>query len=119
MGFSAGGHLAALLCSMCKENFKPNFMALIYAALEDDFKSADYEKFPPTFIITCNDDKIAPAKNSVEFFDALVNKKKSELHIYSKGGHGFGLGIKGGAVSSWKSNLIYWLQDNDYFSLEN
>lgn len=123
IGFSAGGHLVALLCTtlevtinsdsdnQIKANNNFNFMALIYAALDNDFKGADFQKFPPTFIATCSDDITAPPENSVGLFNSLENKNESELHIYSKGGHGFGLGIYGGAVSAWKSNFLNWLQD--------
>ncbi len=123
MGFSAGGHLTALLCSSPEnktdstsgnktvQDTEPNFMVLIYPALGSDFKLADFNRFPPAFMITCNDDKTAPSQDSIDFFNSLINRNKSELHVYSKGGHGFGLGIRGGSVSGWKLNLISWLRD--------
>ncbi|MGZ3755132.1 MAG: alpha/beta hydrolase [Mucilaginibacter sp.] len=47
---------------------------------------------PITFIVQAQDDKTVPVQNSLMFYDALVkNKIKAEMHIYTAGGHGFGL----------------------------
>ena len=47
---------------------------------------------PITFIVQAQDDKTVPVQNSLMFYDALVkNKVKAEMHIYTAGGHGFGL----------------------------
>lgn len=47
---------------------------------------------PITFLVQAQDDKTVPVQNSLMFYDALVkNKIKAEMHIYTAGGHGFGL----------------------------
>jgi acetyl esterase/lipase len=47
---------------------------------------------PITFLVQAQDDKTVPVQNSLMFYDALVkNKVKAEMHIYTAGGHGFGL----------------------------
>lgn len=46
---------------------------------------------PPTFIGVSSFDDIVPVKSSVKFYQTLVrNKVPAELHIYPKGGHGWG-----------------------------
>ena len=46
---------------------------------------------PPTFLALSTDDKVVPAANSISFYRALVeNKVPVELHIYPRGGHGWG-----------------------------
>lgn len=46
---------------------------------------------PPTFIGVSSYDDIVPVTSSVKFYQALVrNKVPAELHIYPKGGHGWG-----------------------------
>jgi acetyl esterase/lipase len=66
---------------------------------------------PPTFLVHAMDDKTVPVENSLLFFQALKNKAVSgELHVYPKGGHGFGLANTKGALASWTDRLIDWLR---------
>jgi len=47
---------------------------------------------PPTFIVHAEDDKTVPVANSLRIYESLLhNKVPAELHIYPRGGHGFGL----------------------------
>ena len=86
-------------------------MGLIYAALENDFNSNDVKHFPPTFIVAAADDKISLKQDNIEFYNSLQkNNIISELHLYSTGGHGFGLGVRGGSVVTWKDCFINWLK---------
>lgn len=49
-------------------------------------------KTPPTFLVHAADDKAVPVKNSIVFYEALVkNNVPVEMHLYPKGGHGFGM----------------------------
>lgn len=49
------------------------------------------ENTPATFIASCEDDKTVPAHNSITYYNSLItNNIPSELHIYPKGGHGWG-----------------------------
>ena len=68
---------------------------------------------PPAFLICAEDDKTVPVENSIEYFLALKKYKiPSELHIYEKGGHGFGLAKNGGTESHWPDDCINWLKEN-------
>lgn len=50
------------------------------------------ENTPPTFLLHANDDNGVPVENSIAFYTALRKAKVSaEMHIYEKGGHGFGI----------------------------
>jgi acetyl esterase/lipase len=42
---------------------------------------------------------------------ARQHGKPIELHVYENGGHGFGLGVKGGPVASWSDSFVEWLSD--------
>ncbi|TZF84938.1 alpha/beta hydrolase [Pedobacter sp. BS3] len=47
---------------------------------------------PPTFMVHAEDDKTVKVFNSLYFYENLVkNHVPAEIHIYPKGGHGFGL----------------------------
>ena len=70
-----------------------------------------FKHTPPTFIFQAEDDKTVPVQNSIDYYTALKNKGiAAELHIYPKGGHGFGLAKKGGTESSWPEACIKWLR---------
>lgn len=67
---------------------------------------------PPTFIVHASDDATVPVKNSIVFYEALNKQKvKAEMHIYPKGGHGFGMAIGKGHLQNWTDNLYEWLQE--------
>jgi len=123
MGFSAGGHLSALLCSSLekypavidssakKADARPDFVSLIYPALEDDFENCDCLGFPPAFIASASDDTTARPEKNMKLYNLLKTKNiPVEIHIYSSGGHGFGLGVRGGEVVSWKICFLNWLK---------
>jgi acetyl esterase/lipase len=66
---------------------------------------------PPTFLIHATDDKSVPVENSLLFYQALKdNNVPAEMHIYPKGGHGFGLGIGKGYLETWTDRLVDWLR---------
>ncbi|MFZ1288788.1 MAG: alpha/beta hydrolase [Melioribacteraceae bacterium] len=70
------------------------------------------EKTPPTFLIHAADDSGVPVENSIMFFNNLKkNKIKSEMHIFEKGGHGFGLAIGKGRLEQWKDLCISWIKN--------
>jgi acetyl esterase/lipase len=66
---------------------------------------------PPTFLVHANDDTAVPPENSINFYLALRKAGvPAEMHIYEKGGHGFGPGTKQGAVSSWMARCEDWMR---------
>jgi len=68
------------------------------------------EKTPPTFLLHSTDDAVVPVANSLLFYQALEKKGIDvEMHIYPKGGHGYGLGIGLGHLQQWPSLLNNWL----------
>ena len=66
---------------------------------------------PPAFLVHSADDDAVPVINSILYFSGLQkNKIAAELHIFQKGGHGYGLAPKGGTESSWPELCIKWLK---------
>jgi len=66
---------------------------------------------PPTFLALADDDKVVPPENSISFYLALRKANvPAEMHIYEKGGHGFGPGTNKGAVSSWMARCADWMR---------
>ncbi|MEX1828965.1 alpha/beta hydrolase [Luteibacter sp. CQ10] len=72
---------------------------------------------PPTFLAQAADDPIADIGNSLVMFDALKkNGVDVEMHVFDKGGHGWGLGDPGTAVASWPRLFAAWARRNGFFS---
>jgi acetyl esterase/lipase len=67
---------------------------------------------PPTFLVHADDDNGVPSENSIYFYLALRKAKvPAEMHIYERGGHGFGLGKKDNAVSGWSVCCAGWMKE--------
>ena len=68
-------------------------------------------KTPPTFLMHTGGDSAVPSENSVLFYLALRKAKvPAELHIYEKGGHGFGLAPNDPVLSTWPVRCEDWLR---------
>ncbi len=66
---------------------------------------------PPAFLVHSSDDNAVPVMNSIGYYKGLQkNKIPAELHIFQKGGHGYGLATGKGTESSWPDLCITWLK---------
>jgi acetyl esterase/lipase len=66
---------------------------------------------PPAFLVHAANDPAVPVQNSIDYLLALKkNNVPVELHIYEKGGHGFGLGKTKGTESTWPEACKNWLK---------
>ena len=66
---------------------------------------------PPTFLVLADDDTGVVPRNSVEFYLALKeNRVPAEMHIFRKGGHGFGMNKTGFPVDQWPDLFYQWLK---------
>ncbi|WP_264538034.1 alpha/beta hydrolase [Flavobacterium sp. N1736] len=69
---------------------------------------------PPAFLVHATDDGAVLAENSVNYYLALKkNGVTAELHLYEKGGHGFGLGVND-TSKFWTKACEEWLKSNGY-----
>jgi acetyl esterase/lipase len=69
------------------------------------------EKTPPTFLMHTGGDSAVPPENSVLFYMALRKARvPAELHIYEKGGHGYGLAPKDAVLATWRGRCEDWLR---------
>jgi len=136
---TAGTHFnKALIPNASGTSLQPDFMILIYPVISflpgighagsaeqiigKQATQAKIESYsnelqvtaqtPPTFLVHASDDGAVNPLNSTLFYQALLkNKVPAELHIYQKGGHGFGLYIKGTEIR-WMDACKEWLKDN-------
>ena len=69
---------------------------------------------PPAFLVHAGDDKTVKVENSIRYYLALQkNNVPAEMHIYPKGGHGFGMNNKT-TTDKWMERLKSWLQSNGW-----
>lgn len=110
IGFSAGGYVAAAAALQFDAESRPDFAAPIYPVVPDD--ATPPKNAPPLFMVQADDDKTVPTpENSVRLYQAWHKAGISaELHIYSRGGHGFGMKKRGLPVDTWSARLIDWLR---------
>lgn len=66
---------------------------------------------PPTFLVLADDDRSVVPENSIRYYLALKeNNVPAEMHIYAKGGHGFGMRKNNIPTDKWADLFIDWLQ---------
>jgi len=131
LGFSAGGHLAANLSNnhdartyplsdeADKTSCRPDFCVLIYPAYltvkeQNDAISLQLPvsaaNTPPTFIAMAEDDGVR-VENALFYYLALKNANvAAEMHLYPKGGHGYGLRSTEFAVTTWPDRVADWMR---------
>lgn len=127
LGFSAGGHLSATAATnfdrraypsideVDKISCRPDFAVLVYPAylIEGEGLAPEIRvgpETPPVFFAHASDNGIS-AENSIAMYVALKRAKvPAELHIYAKGGHGFGLRPSPNPCCTWPERCGEWMK---------
>lgn len=89
-----------------KSGFRPDFACPIYPGIHPDFLKAAEARtsLPPMFLVNGAEDTLTPARDLVDLMSILLRKGvRAELHVYTKGGHGFDSGVeRGHSVAGWR-----------------
>lgn len=137
MGFSAGGHLASTIATHFEnKEDRPDFTILIYpvismkdpighAASRDNLLGKDADpamvelystelhvtaQTPPAYLAHAKDDDVK-IENSRLYADALQKAGvPCHLETFEQGGHGFGMGVRGGEPATWPDKCVKWLE---------
>ncbi len=126
IGFSAGGELVNMICAggdvgkpdaadpIERQSSRPDFQALIYPGRSGDIQPT--REFPPVFLACSYSDRKDISEGLAE---AYLRFKKAgvpaELHIYSTGGHGFGLRASNRRpVGAWAVRFEEWMADSGF-----
>jgi acetyl esterase/lipase len=129
LGFSAGGHLVAAVSTHFdhrmyasvdaadSESCRPDFAVAIYPGhLFDYEKSALHDDIhitkdtPPTFLLHAENDPVDGVSHSLVYYEELKNAGVPvELHLYSEGGHAFGLRPTKHPITQWPKLVETWL----------
>ncbi|HXG63700.1 MAG TPA: alpha/beta hydrolase [Blastocatellia bacterium] len=111
MGFSAGGTVTAAVAFQYSAESRPDFVAPIYPYMGAVPEAAVPPDAPPMFIAAASDDELGLAPDSISLYSKWLAAGKSvEIHIYSKGGHGFGMRKKNLPSDYWIDRFGDWLQ---------
>lgn len=140
MGFSAGGHLASSISTHNTIATRPDFAILFYPVISMDEKlthkgsvvgflgdqrsdeklvrqwSNDKQvlshRVPPTFLVLAGDDRaVPPLTNALPYYTSLRKCGiPAALHIYPRGGHGFGFKTTFAYHDLMLQELTAWLQ---------
>ncbi len=135
-GCSAGGHLAAMTST--KGAIRPAFTILFYPVITgeegkchkgsfDNLLGKERTKYqteeyslercvdkltPPTLLLLSDDDRSVPSINSTRYYEALKGVGQSvSMHIYPKGGHGWGMHSSFSYKSQWQQTMLDWLKE--------
>ena len=131
LGFSAGGHLTVMATlhandrtyttdpALDVEDATPNFAVPVYAAYlvtkEDTFHLRPEikvtEKSPPMCLVHAGDDKnvTSSSGSALLYLEYKKLNLPAELHIYAKGGHGFGMKKSGLPTAEWLVHVGEWM----------
>lgn len=110
MGFSAGGTVTMGVGYNYTPENRPDFLAPIYF-YKNALGNPDVPKdAPPIFICAASDDQLGLAKHSTALYNQWLDAGKSaELHMYLKGGHGFGMRKQNLPTDTWIDRFGDWL----------
>ena len=129
MGFSAGGETAGLTAILRNERIypkvdaadeqscAPNFALPIYPGGFYDKETAGLKPYltitkdtPPMFFAMAQDDHVN-SLNCTMLYTALTKEKvPAELHLFTSGGHGYGLRATDEPVTRWPELAARWLR---------
>jgi acetyl esterase/lipase len=112
LGFSAGGMATLSTALHYDSSSRPDFAAPIYSAPPMDGPvRADA---PPLFLLCAADDDMASGVSTRYYAEWRAAGKPVELHIYAKGGHGFGMNQQGLPADTWIERFGEWLEGQGF-----
>lgn len=136
LGFSAGGHLAAALAANTVQrtypmadaadavSCRPDFSVLVYPAYLTLKEQNDKinptvvvsSNTPPTFLVIAQDDPVR-VENVLYYSVALKQASvPMELHVYPKGGHGYGLRRTDNPLTAWPDRAAEWMRSQGFLA---
>ena len=108
IGFSAGAGLTigAILTDPVN---RPDFAAAIYGGDRTDLPVA--ADAPPLFIAVSQDDPLRLARDNIRLYQRwIANGALADLHVFSEGGHGYGMRKLGLVSDQWPILFERWLE---------
>ena len=111
MGFSAGAAVTIYTVINSTPADQVNFAATVYGGWLGDSRIP--ENAPPLFILAAADDPISAVCPDL-YKSWRAKGKSAEIHMYSKGGHGFGMSQRGMPVDKWIDRFYEWIRASGF-----
>lgn len=110
MGFSAGGMVAGLTAFNYSVENRPDFVAPIYGDLPASRLGEVATDAPPLYLACTQDDEFEFASHAIGMYNLwYAAKRPTELHLFTSGGHGFGIGHPSNTTHQWLDKFSDWL----------
>lgn len=106
LGFSAGARCARALVEQAEPAEMPDSLALVYGGFA---RTAPRHPVPPLFLAQAADDPLFDSRRLDILDDWRRAGQRAELHLYERGGHGFGLRPQGSTSDQWFDAYRAWL----------
>jgi acetyl esterase/lipase len=111
MGFSAGGGVTTGVAFHYKPESRPTFVALVYPGGWEFGEANVPANAPPMFIAAATDDMLSPPTVSIALYQKWHAARASvEIHMYARGGHGFGMHARNIPTDHWIDRFVDWLE---------
>ncbi|CAN7474696.1 alpha/beta hydrolase [Phenylobacterium sp. LjRoot225] len=108
-GFSAGAIIALSVGLTDDASARPDFIAPIYPPMSARPVPADA---PPMFLAIALDDPLFAKGKSLGLIDSWRSSGRPiEVHLYGRGGHGFGMNSRAAAPRLWIDEFHAWMKD--------
>ncbi len=109
MGFSAGGAVTMGVLYNYEEENRPDFVIPVYPWISAMPVQETPKNAPPMLIVCASDDPLGLAAGSVDLYLSWLKAGKTvALHMYAKGGHGFGMRKLGLPSDKWIERFYDW-----------
>jgi acetyl esterase/lipase len=110
MGFSAGGAVNLGVVYNYTKDTRPDFIAPIYAWTSAMPVKPAPEDAPPLFLVCASNDGLGLASGSIDIYNSWYKRGiSSELHMYAKGNHGFGMKTQNLPSDHWIERFYEWM----------
>ena len=111
IGFSAGGTLTMSVVYTATDENRPNFVAPIYAYEPAILGNIIPKVKTPIFVAVAGDDQLGMMPMSISLYKKWYDAKQpAELHIFERGGHGFGMRKQGLPSDTWYERFGDWMK---------
>lgn len=109
MGFSAGGAVTMGVALKASPENRPDFIVPVYPWMTVVGNYDVPTDAAPMLIVCASDDPLQLAPASIDLYSAWLKAGKSAgLHMYAKGGHGFGMKKQNLPSDKWIERFYEW-----------
>ncbi len=120
MGFSAGGAVTMGVALGSDEKQIPDFIVPVYPWMKVIGDYTIPEEVPPMLVICASDDPLMIGPDSITLYSRWIDEGGlAGIHMYTKGGHGFGMETQGLPSDKWIERFYEWAVTEKFVESKN